>query len=160
MPRHLSVTLLFGALASASCTSGAERAAADKVKVFHERADAGRLAEIRQEYKPDVIGWEKWMERRHQQLGRLKRTSCEQVDDIATWGLLTMWYKSEFEEGPRRVLVQSRGRGTATHWVRLPHWPETGMLSVRMQGRRCHREKRVALSIRLPDSHRRSQAQR
>src|SRR5580765_799567 len=99
MPRHLSVMLLFGALASASCTSGAERAAADKVKVFHERADAGRLAEIRQEHKPDVIGWEKWMEHRHQQLGRLKQTSREKVEDLPKYGLLSMWYNSEFEHG-------------------------------------------------------------
>src|SRR5262245_12418823 len=99
MPRHLTVTLLFGALASASCTSGAERAAADKVKVFHERADAGRLAEIRQEYKPEIMDWEKWMQQRQQQLGHLKRTSCERVEDIAKWGLLEMWYNSEFEHG-------------------------------------------------------------
>ena len=91
--------LLFGALASAACTSGAERAAADKVKVFHERADAGRLAEIRQEYQPGITGWEKWMQQRQQQLGHLKRTSCERVEDIARWGLLTMWYNSEFERG-------------------------------------------------------------
>jgi hypothetical protein len=100
MPRQLTVMLLFGALASASCTSGAERTAADKVKVFQERADAGRLAEIRQEYKPDVIGWEKWMEHRHQQLGRLQRTANAQVDDNALkYGVLWMWYNSEFERG-------------------------------------------------------------
>jgi hypothetical protein len=90
--------LLFGALASTSCT-GVERAAAEKVRVFQERADSGRLAEIRQEYNPGAIGWEKWMQQRQQKLGRLKRTSCAQVEDIAKWGLLEMWYNSEFEHG-------------------------------------------------------------
>jgi hypothetical protein len=100
MPRPLTATLLFGALATASCASSVERTAADKVKVFQERADAGRLAEIRQEYNPDVIGWEKWMQRRHQELGNLKRTSNAQVDDNALkYGVLWMWYNSEFEHG-------------------------------------------------------------
>jgi hypothetical protein len=100
MPRQLSLTLLLGALAAASCTSSVERTAADKIREFQERADTGRLAEIRRDYTPSQGDWEKMMQRRQRLLGRLQRTSSAQVEDISSrWGVITLWYNSEFEHG-------------------------------------------------------------